>query len=84
MKLTIIPSDKAVYIDGYSFSNLNLTDIPEDIHALQWNENAGEIEFVQNANNIKPANEIITSLPVWAKKAIEVWNEAKNANPIQS
>jgi hypothetical protein len=84
MKLTIIPSDKAVYVDGYSFLDLDLVNIPEDVHALQWNQNVGEIEFVQNADGVKLANQVINSLPSWAEAAIEVWNKAKNANPIQS
>jgi hypothetical protein len=47
MRLTIIPSDKAVYKDGLCYSNLDLSTcgIPDDIHALQWNEISGWLEF---------------------------------------
>lgn len=80
MKLTIIPSDGAVYKDGVSFSGLNLSSVPTNVHALQFNDtsNAGWIEFVQDDFGDKPANEKITSLPAWATAAIAKWNEAEN------
>lgn len=69
MKITIIPSDKAVYKDGISYSNLTLSNIPTDVHALQWNNDAGWIEY---KNHVKP-NETISSLPQWANDALNVW-----------
>ena len=81
MKLTIIPSDGAVYKDGVSYSNLDLAAVPADVHALQFNDasNAGWIEFVQDDFGDKAANEKITSLPAWATTAISKWDEAKAA-----
>lgn len=81
MKLTIIRSDGAVYKDGYSFSDLDLSAVPADVHALQFNDasNAGWIEFVQDDFGAKAANEMITSLPAWATTAITKWDEAKAA-----
>ena len=38
MRLSIIPSDKAVYVDGASQLGLDLPFIPTNIHALQWYE----------------------------------------------
>ena len=79
MKLTIIRTDGAVYKDGVSFSGLDLSSIPANVHALQFNDasNAGWIEFVQDDFGDKPANEKITALPVWATTAMGKWNEAK-------
>jgi hypothetical protein len=77
MKLTIIPVDGAVYKDGYSFSGLDLSNVPNNVHALQWYETEGEIEFINNSDRTKPQNEIITSLPAWATTAISKWDEAK-------
>ena len=74
MKLTIIRADGAVYKDGVSYSGLDLSAIPSNIHALQWYENEGEVEF----NGIpKPQNEIISELPSWAITAMTKWDEAK-------
>jgi hypothetical protein len=74
MKLTIIPVDGAVYKDGYSYSSLDLSAVPTDVHALQWNGAIGWIEFI----NPIP-NEEITALPTWAITAMTKWDEAKTA-----
>jgi hypothetical protein len=71
MKLTIIKDDGAVYKDGLSYSNLSLPTLPSDVHALQWNNDKGHIEFV---DNIKP-NEEITELPSWANDALVAWQD---------
>ena len=38
MKLTIIPVDGSVGVDGKFYENLDLSscNIPENVHALQW------------------------------------------------
>jgi len=76
MKLTIIPSDGAVYKDGVSYSGLNLSSVPTNVHALQWYGTEGEVEF---NGRPKPQNELITSLPTWAITAMTKWDEAKVA-----
>jgi hypothetical protein len=75
MKLTIIKEDGAVYKDGKSYLELSLPTIPSDVHALQWNNDKGHIEFV---DNIK-ANEIIIELPNWANDALISWQSAYDA-----
>jgi hypothetical protein len=81
MKLTIIVDDKAVYIDGlmkaYAPLPLDLSqcNIPTNVHALQWKETAGWIEFQDNPDGSKPANEPITVLPEWALACVEVWEQ---------
>lgn len=65
MKLTIINDDKAVYVDGVSRSGLDLTSIPINVHALQWNIDKGWIEFNDGQNN-----EEITALPTWANDSV--------------
>ena len=77
MRLTIIPIDGAVYKNEISFSGLDLSFIPANIHALQWYETEGEIEFINNPDKTKPQNQTITSLPEWALLALTKWEEAK-------
>ena len=81
MKLTIIRSDGAVYKDGVSYSDLDLSAVPANVHALQFNDasNTGWIEFTQDDFGNKEANQMITSLPAWATTAMTKWNEAKAA-----
>ena len=68
MKLTIIPSDGAVYKDGVCYTNLSWNDTPSNIHALQWKDSSGWIEF-----NNGSENQIIDSLPLWANNAEAAW-----------
>lgn len=73
MKLTIIPSDGAVYENGVCYSDLIWAGTPSNVHALQWetNTDTGWIEF----NDGSP-NEPITGLPEWAVNAEAAWTEA--------
>lgn len=79
MKITIIPTDGAVYKDGVSFSDLDLSFAPADVHALQWFDTKGWIEFSADEDFNKPANQNITELPDWASTALTKWDEAKAA-----
>ena len=74
MRLTIIRADGAVYKDGISYSGLDLSIVPANIHALQWYETEGEVEF---SGRPKPQNETITELPSWANTCVAKWDEAK-------
>lgn len=79
MKLTIIPIDNAVYVDNYSYGGLNLSsaNIPSNVHALQWKNTTGWIEFIDNDDGTKPQNQSITELPDWTNACVVKWNEAK-------
>lgn len=68
MKLTIIPSDNNVVIDGVSKLPLYWEGTPSDVHALQWDDVAGEIEYKNPTRN-----EPITELPGWANNAVASW-----------
>lgn len=76
MKLTIIPSDGAVYENDLCYSNLTWEGTPADVHALQWQDIAGWIEY----NDSKP-NEDITVLPSWADNAMAAWTVANTLVP---
>jgi hypothetical protein len=82
MKITIITADKTVYGNGVSYSNLPLTTVPANIHALQFDTvaNIGWVEFIDNPDGTKSLpNETITELPSWANEAISDWTNADNA-----
>ena len=79
MKLTVIPSDGAVYVDGVFYLELFI-NAPVDVHALQWMTTNGWIEYVNNSDGTKPQNKSITELPDWALAAKTKWDEAKAAN----
>lgn len=81
MRLTIVPSDKKIGVDELFFGDLDLSAcaIPTNVHALQWYETEGEVEFINNPDRTKPQNELISELPAWANACVTKWNEAKAA-----
>ncbi len=70
-KLSIIPIDRAVYIDGKCIHDIDLSFVPADIHALQWENNSGWIERKGQVD------ELLTVLPGWANQAIKLYMENK-------
>lgn len=78
MKLTIIPVDGNVTKDNVTYIMLDLSScaIPDNVHALQWDNVAGWIEFKDPV-----PNEEITSLPAWADCCLTKWTEANTPKP---
>jgi hypothetical protein len=74
MRLTIVTETNTVGKDYVFYDDLNFTQcqIPNNVWALQWYNDAGHIEF-----NTTIPNEDITSLPAWATACVSVW-EAKD------
>lgn len=75
-RLTIIKVDNVVGIDG-NFSTIDCSSLPENFHALQWNQNTsiGEVEW---NGNPRPPNTIITDLNDY-QFLVDAW---KQKNPI--
>lgn len=71
MRITIIRPDAAVYVDTISYSPLDMSTVPANVHALQWFDVSGWIEF-----NDGTPNELITDLPSWAKICVQEWEVA--------
>jgi len=81
MKLTIIPADGSVGENDVFYLGLDLSScsIPADVHALQWQDTAGWIEYISSSVQ----NEPITELPVWANCCMAKWTEANTPVPPQ-
>lgn len=79
MILTIIPVDGCVIINGVSYTKLSWESTPVDVHALQWQEIEGWIEYI----DINVPNESIMALPNWTDNAITAWNIANTPVPIK-
>lgn len=61
MKVTIIPADGFVSVDGMGFNGIDMASVEESIHAVQWNGSSGEIEHKDDGGKMI-ANELIDSL----------------------
>ena len=80
MRLTIIPVDNFVSVGGDGSRgplDLSVCGIPADVHALQWYDTRGWIEFRDDEDPFtpKPANQDITALPAWAEACVSVWQQ---------
>lgn len=78
MRLTIIRDMGLVHVDGNGFDELDMSDVPADVHALQWYGSNGEIEYNDGKGNAE-----ITELPVWANLAKDK-KDAKDAEEAAS
>jgi hypothetical protein len=80
VRLSIIPIDNSVYVDGVCYHNIDMSWIPDidgkKVHAVQWLDQEGEIEFVGPAQNLK-----IGDLGIF-EKAIDLWNEKKEEEDV--
>jgi len=74
-RVTIIVDDNAVYTDTLVYLNLDLSEcgIPQGVHALQFKDGTGEIEWKGPIENT-----VINELPEWALRCLEKWEEADN------
>ena len=77
MRVTIIPVDGFVSVDGEGYSDLDLSFMAADIHALQWYETDGELE-IQDARGRVIENRLIDSLEPY-QPALDAWQVAKDA-----
>ncbi len=67
MKVTIVPNDKVVCVDGVCYNTFDMSGVPIDVHALQWLDVAGQTQL-KNWDNID-----ITELPQWALDLVSAW-----------
>ena len=68
-RVTIIPIDQTVYVGDVWIQGIDMTGVPENIHAIQWNWNdsgVGELEY-----NDGTQNESISEFPDWAVTCVE-------------
>jgi hypothetical protein len=73
MRLIIIPSDKLISIDGQGILQIqqDFSWIPSNVHAVQWYETWGEIEYTDGSPNEK-----IEELGIY-EQAVDTFNNEK-------
>lgn len=62
MNLTIIRDMGRVFVDGTGHDDLDMSLVPAEVAALQWQNTLGEIEYVDKTKG----NTVIDVLPEWA------------------
>ena len=79
--ITIIPSDYMVSIDGEAL-HLDFT-IDPSIHAIQWKNGAGEIEYVDaSKQNLKLKGS--ADYNKYIKNYVELWNDEKERKEVEA
>lgn len=76
MFVTIIPDDSLVTVDGRTFTSINMAGF-ENIHAVQWYGDRGEVEF-KAVGGVRPANALITSLDPF-NGLVQQWSALRDA-----
>lgn len=77
-RITIIPEDQFVSIDGRGFNRINLSSIPDNIHAVQWYGEFGSIEYKPDSHGDRLPNKEISSMDEF-KEVIAAWEKACNS-----
>ncbi len=61
MRVTIVPSDFIVCIDGVCRGNIDMSTVNPDVHAVQWYDTYGDVETLDPVTRA-PINVIIYNL----------------------
>jgi hypothetical protein len=75
MRVTIIPADGFVSVDGEGYGKLDLSFIDASVHAIQWYDTDGEIERRDERGRVV-ANEDFADLTPY-QAALDAWQVAK-------
>jgi hypothetical protein len=82
MRVTIIPEDGFVSVDGEGHSELDLSSIDPSVHAVQWYSTEGAVEY-KDEKGRATHNEQITSLDEF-QPALDAWQAAKDASEAEA
>lgn len=72
MRLTIIRDDNMVIVDGRALS-VDLSGLPGNLHAVQWDGKAGHVEY-----NDGTPNEKLDAIMAW-QSVVDAWEAARQA-----
>lgn len=72
MQISIVTSDAVVCVDRMCFHDMDMTGVPSDVHALQWKDTSGHIEYQGHIN------EDIDALPSWVDAIVAAWQVKKD------
>lgn len=72
MRVTIIPSDNAVYIDGVCKVGIDMSSVGANVSAVQWYDTQGEIEWTDQNGEYR--NDQINSIAPY-QSVIDQWYE---------
>ena len=77
MRVTIIPDDGFVSVDGVGYAGLNLSAVDPAVHAVQWYGEDGEVEVRNPVTRKMVENRSITSFDEF-QVALDAWQGRKD------
>lgn len=77
MKLTVVKGDNTVYVDGKPLS-VDCGDLPDFLHAIQWDEDKGHLEFEADASGTKMPNITFNDLTPY-KFLVDRWHQRRDS-----
>lgn len=80
VRMTVIPEDFVVQINGDPRTVLDMSSAPANLHAMQWYETWGEEEFDHLPGEPKPPNQVINNLDNY-QTLISLWEAAAPVVP---
>ena len=54
---TVVKEDSTIYIDGEGIGGCDMSGLPDDFHALQWDGSNGHIEYTDETPNLTVTSE---------------------------
>ena len=75
MRITIVPDDTYCSIDGLGFNTVDMSSLDSTIHAIQWYDIEGEVEY-REQEGYKPPNAKIYDTALF-DGVIASWNQVK-------
>lgn len=76
MRVSIIKEDGTVVKDGVAYTDLDLSALPSEFHALQWYDTKGDVESKDADGN--PVNTAITDMSQY-QWCVDAWQAAYDA-----
>lgn len=70
-RITIIIETGYVRNDEIALEGVDVSSAPNGLHALQWYDTKGELEYANLEDGTKPQNKFISELPSWVNTCIE-------------
>ncbi len=83
MRVSVIVDDNCIYVNHFS-ERVDLSAMPDFIHAMQWYGTYGEIEFRQDEDGNRQPNKRLDDFDEF-KKYVAAWEvEAQKEIPVAS
>ncbi len=83
-RVTIIPVDGFCSVEGVGYTGIDMTNVPADVHAIQWYGTHGEVEIKDPVTGKLVRNEFIADLSEYQSVLASYWTTRTAAEESQA